>query len=100
MGHAHIDKQGTRWPQEETDRARNTQRIQNSTIPSNETRIRSPKRAETDDTYLWFARHDGDAVLTALQLLVADERAHVDRHLDAAILAMLHGHRAHRRPYN
>ena len=50
--------------------------------------------------YLWFARHDGDAVLTALQLLVADERAHVDRHLDAAILAMLHGHRAHRRPYN
>ena len=46
LGHADTDKQGTRWPPEETDRARNTQRIQNSSIPSNETRIRSPKMAE------------------------------------------------------
>jgi len=50
--------------------------------------------------YLRLARHDGDAGLTPLQLLVADERAHVDRHLDAAILAVLHGHGARRRPYN
>lgn len=42
--------------------------------------------------YLRLAGHDGDAVLAALQLLVADERAGMDGHLDAAILAVLHCH--------
>lgn len=56
----------------------------------------SEEAKKSQNRYLRLARHDGDAVLTALQLLVADEGARVDRHLDAAILAMLHGHRAHR----
>jgi hypothetical protein len=56
----------------------------------------SEEAKKSQNRYLRLARHDGDAVLTALQLLVADEGARVDRHLDAAILAVLHGHRAHR----
>jgi hypothetical protein len=55
------------------------------------------KREEKE--YLRLAGDDGDAVLTALKLLVADERADMDGHLDAAILAVLHRHLRHR-PYN
>lgn len=41
---------------------------------------------------------DSDTILAALQPLVPDERPDVDRHLDAAILPVLHRHLYQERP--
>lgn len=72
------------------------QKSRNASIPC----IKEATKNLQSNPYLRLARHDGDAVLASLQFLVADERPHVDRHPDGAILAMLHGHCAHRGPYN
>lgn len=41
--------------------------------------------------YLRLPRHDSDAILTSLKLLVSDERPDVDGHFDTAVLTGFHG---------